>query len=390
MPREKGGALFEKNGSWCGRWRKKVIDPTTLQRIDKQEFRVLGSVAKLSEKSARLRLRDEITKDAGLTHDGDITVRSFIESVWIPLRESRWRPSTRSTALHRLGIVYQHFDGIGLRSVTPVMLQGYVDGMAKDWCAAIVKNTVADLRSIFKLAVDDDYLLKSPARYLRIPSQLKVTARPFLSIEDVGALIEESKAFGIVTQETALLTVMFSTGLRAGELLGMKWGDLDFDKRTFLLHGSVYRGKYRNYTKVLDEGQSKLKALPEFVADMLMRRKAETSFDGDNDFVFCNDKGHALHATNLLSRVIKPMAKAAGITTPVNLQCLRRTVATHAQHFGSLKDVAEIMGHSKLQTTFEIYQQTITQTVRDTAENTSDAFLTAAAKAAAKKQIAKA
>ena len=59
------------------------------------------------------------------------------------------------------------------------------------------------------------------------------------------------------------------------------------------------------------------------------------------------------------------MGKQAGIGK-LNFQILRRTVATHAQHLGSLKDVQTILRHKKAETTSQFYIQAIDETVRET------------------------
>jgi integrase len=77
--------------------------------------------------------------------------------------------------------------------------------------------------------------------------------------------------------------------------------------------------------------------------------------------------GGFLLKENYSKRVLKELAERAGIPL-LNFQVLRRTVATHAQHLGSLKDVQTIMRHKQAQTTANIYIQTIDKTVRTTGE----------------------
>ena len=84
-------------------------------------------------------------------------------------------------------------------------------------------------------------------------------------------------------------------------------------------------------------------------------------------YVFPNSDGGPLNADNYLARVLIPLAHAAGIEH-INFQQLRRSVATHAQHLGSLKDVSSLLRHKQMQTTEQIYIQTIQATVREMAE----------------------
>jgi integrase len=67
---------------------------------------------------------------------------------------------------------------------------------------------------------------------------------------------------------------------------------------------------------------------------------------------------------NWLRRSVKPNAKAAGITVPVNFQVLRRTFATNAQGFGNAKDVQTHLRHTDIATTLDVYTQPIDANVR--------------------------
>jgi integrase len=67
---------------------------------------------------------------------------------------------------------------------------------------------------------------------------------------------------------------------------------------------------------------------------------------------------------NWLRRRIKPIAKAAGISVPVNFQVLRRTFATNAQGLGNPKDVQAHLRHTDIATTLNEYTQIIPESVR--------------------------
>jgi integrase len=80
--------------------------------------------------------------------------------------------------------------------------------------------------------------------------------------------------------------------------------------------------------------------------------------------VFPSEKGTPMRPENWLRRRIKPIAKVAGISVPVNFQVLRRTFATNAQGFGNPKDVQAHLRHSDITTTFNEYTQTDPESVR--------------------------
>jgi integrase len=80
--------------------------------------------------------------------------------------------------------------------------------------------------------------------------------------------------------------------------------------------------------------------------------------------IFPSEKGTPMRPENWLRRRVKPIAKAAGISTTVNFQVLRRTFATNAQSHGNAKDVQAHLGHSDIGTTLNEYTQAIPESVR--------------------------
>jgi len=73
-----------------------------------------------------------------------------------------------------------------------------------------------------------------------------------------------------------------------------------------------------------------------------------------DDYVFPNRDGGPLNADNYLARVLIPLPQTAGIKH-TNFQQLRRSVATHAQHLGSLKDLSNLLRHKQMATTEQVY-----------------------------------
>jgi integrase len=376
--RVKSGTLVQQNGSWYGMWGKQVFDPATGRKRRKQMFKVIGPIDGISEKKARLLLRDAITADAGLTGDGSMTVKSFIQSVWLPLHEGQWRSSSKDTILQRLEKIYESFGGAALTAIDPVALQSWLNALAKTRSASTVKMAHAYLRSIFKTAVEEDYLSKNPARLLRVPKHLKATPHPFLSIEEIGQLLDTAKPFGVPTMEFAVLSTLFVTGLRPSELFALRWCDLDFTpgNATVVIRGSVYRGVYRPFTKVLAEGESKRKALPELAAETLLHWFTVTHHSKPEDYVFVNSRGGVITTGNYLTRVLQPLGRQAGIKTPLTFQVIRRSVGTWAQDLGSLKTVSEILGHKQMVTTQQVYVQVLSESVRTATGKLAEKLLT--------------
>ena len=169
-------------------------------------------------------------------------------------------------------------------------------------------------------------------------------------------------------RESALLRLVLVTALRPSELFALKWRDFDASKSTLSISESVYRGVLRPYTKTTsEEDNAQRLAIPELASIALSVWSSQTERDGQDDFIFPNADGGFIHRQNYAMRVLKPLGEMAGIER-LNWQILRRTVATHAQHLGSPKDIAEIMRHKKVETSQQHYIQAISETVKQTSE----------------------
>lgn len=171
----------------------------------------------------------------------------------------------------------------------------------------------------------------------------------------------------------ALFAVALGTGMRQGELLGLRWDDIDFEKGTVAVQRSLaqLRGQF-----VLKEPKSKRSrrsvALPRFALDALRDHRAAMLKEGNIAApVFCTRTGQFIGKSNLIGQVFKPAvrranaaaaskAEAAGVTPEVlpdiRFHDLRHTHATTLLSKGhSLKAVSQRLGHANVELTLRVY-----------------------------------
>jgi integrase len=363
MPRIQNGWVTPESGSWIGHFRK--------NGVPKAER--LGHLKTMTKTEAREKLRGIIVKELGIAGDGSLTLAGFIEQNWVPKTESQWRPSSRKAVLGILKRMSDHFDDVPIAQIDSVMLAKFLTILTDKFSGSVVKMTRAYARSVFAEAVDQDFLRKNPARGLKMPKHTKMVKRPVLSIEQMQALLGASAPFGVRTREYALLRLLFVVPLRPSELLALRWRDVDLSAGVVSIERSIYKGTVRPYTKATQEGEIAQLPLTELAVSALTEWSATTLESNHADkldpeaYMFPNADGGALNADNYLARVLIPLGKTAGIPH-LNFQQLRRSVATHAQHLGSLKDVSTLLRHKKMETTEQIYIQSISAKVREMAE----------------------
>ena len=142
------------------------------------------------------------------------------------------------------------------------------------------------------------------------------------------------------------------TGLRVGEILGLRWSDVDFGSAQLRVSQRCYRGemdspKTRASQRTLPLSPECIQALKQLQAGFRPEQK--------DTLVFRTSKGTPYSDTNILHRELKPAGQK--IDAPwLSWHTFRRTHATLLQLAGgSLKDAQAQLGHSRLSTTLEIY-----------------------------------
>ena len=362
------GTLTKRSGSWLGHYSRWITDAATGEKKRLQKAFVIGTVEDITKAAARRALRVRIEQELGLRADSRVTVSWFIEHRWQPLREGTWRESTRATNLWILGHIKERFGSVPLEDADSVALQIWLNQLAKTHSGSLVKHVRIFLRSIFAEAAEQDYVRKSPARLLRIPA-LKPVPKPFLNQQQIHKLLKAAHG-----AHRLLLRLVLVTALRPSELFALEWHNFDPKKKLLNITESVYRGKFRAYTKTTDADSRKellVVFLPDVIVKELQEWRSKTIFKDDHDPIFPNSDGNTWWKENFQRRVLTPIAQAAGIPQ-LNFQILRRTVATHAQSMGSPKDIAGILRHRKPDTAALHYTQMQESSVRATAESLAE------------------
>ncbi len=184
----------------------------------------------------------------------------------------------------------------------------------------------------------------------------------------------------------ALYVLAVTTGMRQGEILGLRWRDVDVDQGMVQVRGSmqalkgvglhIAEPKTAGSRRHVMLSQRPIEALRRHrVAQAAERLRAGAGWE-DNDLVFANEVGRPIAAGNLLRRSFEPLLKSAGLPR-IRFHDLRHTSATLLLGQGvHPKIVSEMLGHSKITTTLDLYSH-VTPTMQREAVRAFDAILTA-------------
>lgn len=259
-------------------------------------------------------------------------------------RDRKLRPSTVKEYRRELErkLLPEFGDDSPLGSITSKGIEHYLSRLAADGLSdRTVNKRLQQLGAIFKRAQRVYGLASNPAA--------KVERRPERRSGDFNVLdpaeVELLAANAANPQDAALFTVAAFSGLRLGELLALRWADVDWTlhlihvRRSFTYgsEGAPKSGKVRS-VPLVDQAAAAL--------DGLSRRKRWT---GDANLVFVNAVGEHLERSTMRRRYVKAL-KAAGLKR-IRFHDLRHTFATLAVQAFPLSDVKAYIGHADIGTT---------------------------------------
>jgi len=230
-----------------------------------------------------------------------------------------------------------------IRAVTPIDLRRYLARLrAADYSRATVARKLATLRSFYKFLAREGVMERNPVKVIRTPRQEKRLPK-FLDPAQVERLLGAPQGNDLLTlRDRAILEVLYSTGMRVGELVGLNLEDVD-------PIGDVarVRGKGRR-ERLAPLGSYAVRALDRYLD---VRAKAEPV---DADAVFINRHGRRLSARSVRRKLAKYL-RLAGLDPSISPHTLRHSFATHMLERGAdLRAVQELLGHRSLSTT-QIY-----------------------------------
>lgn len=218
------------------------------------------------------------------------------------------------------------------------------------------KTTKSVLKSMFDLAVRHDALRTNPVREVRLPTKRKKPVQA-LTIDEVTELRQALKkwqgAEGVKgpTRSTELLDVvdvMLGTGMRIGEVLAIRWSDVDLGEHPRLtVSGTLVpikeKGLIRQPHTKTASGYRVL-TLPAFVVEVLLRRSVEM-IPTETNAVFPSGAGTWKWPNNY-RRTLRSALKELENTTGITPHVFRKSVATLIDAEATLEAAAAVLGHS--------------------------------------------
>ncbi len=244
-----------------------------------------------------------------------------------------------------------------LENIDPPEIRGYLAAMNEvNYAKSTAARRMASLRSFFRFAQRQGWCAENPAVSVRNP---KIGRRlpVFLSTDEVKRLLaapDVTRWQGL--RNRAILEVIYSSGIRVGELVGLDLDDLNLDEGMIRVRGKGMKERYaflghyavRALTAWLHERPEILKRHPEKVK---------------GNPVFLGSTGGRITARSV-ERMVDKYIQETGLNRKVSPHTLRHSFATHLLNAGAdIRSIQELLGHKNLVTT-QIYTHVSLEAMR--------------------------
>ena len=217
----------------------------------------------------------------------------------------------------------------------------------KGLSAKTVRNIHQIISSALKLAIEQRLIARNPADGCALPKAERKEMQT-LPVEQLTSFLREAKDSGVF----ALYYIDLTTGLRRGELLGLKWSDIDLEKGDLRVQRQIGRIDGKIIEMPL-KTKNAYRTLP-LSADAISVLKMQKCKVGNSEWVFPSPSGGPMSPDSVL-HMLHRVLKRAGLPK-VRFHDLRHTFATHALTSGvDAKTLSGILGHTNASFTLDTY-----------------------------------
>lgn len=344
---------------WIYRWR--AYDDDGVRRHRKE---IVGRTRDMTKAQARLAVEGlhlAINEVCQRRTPQALTIKAlaahYIDEVLNP-ENSRLTERTRSVYRQQLNdYILPKWGDTPLGQIKTVIVQKWLDSIQRAPATRVKTRNV--MSALFEHAIRYEWATQNPMHRVHQSSE-SISDPEVLTAGEVGALLTEvSGAY------RTLVTIAILTGLRRGELFGLKWKDVDFERGILRIERSIVDNAVG---EPKTKGSRRPLPITAEVVSALADWRQATEFQNPEDWIFASpaSRGEWPYWPNsVMVHYIKPAADRAGITKNFNWHTFRRTFATLLNGEGAdIKTTQELMRHASPAITLGTYVQAITPNKR--------------------------
>jgi integrase len=373
MPAPKDRIYKRKDGRYEGRYTVQTSDGAKRRSVFGRKYKdVQKKLAKAMGDAARGIVVD----------DKNLTVGEYLDRFLEDVQRGSVRESTYSRDKY---LVTNHvkptLGRVKLKNLVAMHLQRlYREKLDSGLSASTVQKVHHVLHKAFAQALRWDLIARNPADAVKAPTPRTEEMRP-LSADETQRLLEAARGDRL----EALYVLAVTTGMRRGELLGLKWSDVDLENSRLSIRRALTRtdnGKRVALAELKTKGSGRTVRLPQRALEALRRHlerqlgEIEGAGDlyDDQGLVFTTEAGTPINPSNLRQRSLAPLLKRAGLPH-IRFHDLRHTCATLLLGKGvHPKFVQELLGHATIAITLDTYSHVMPGMGDQTAAAMEDAL----------------
>jgi integrase len=333
----------------------RVKDPET--GLSKQKW-ISGFATKEEAKSARDKARSE-SRDGVFVSPTKITVQEHFEEWW-EIKRTKVKPTTAENYRFILDrYILPKFGTQLLKELTPARIEKVLIELIQELSESTVRLVAITLTQGLDRAVKDKRLAINPAKGIERPKGKKRSVTPYTSNE-LRSLLGELESHRLF----AFFRLLAYTGARRGEVLALRWSDLDFEKATL----AISKNRTRIGKMVIEQDSTKggdgkrivqldfetLRLVKDHRRRQIEERMKAGSLWQEANYIFTQENGLPLDPSTPY-QLFKKTAKRLGLRSE-SLHSIRHLHATELLNSGAgVHLVKDRLGHSDISTTLRIY-----------------------------------
>lgn len=261
-----------------------------------------------------------------------------------------------------------------IQKITVKMYQDSIDALAKKYSYNYMASIHSSANMVFKYACDMKVIKESPIKGAKLPKQKKTVeelkedniSEKFLEKKELEEFLLVAKNEGIEGDLLAF-TLLSYTGMRVGEMLALKWSDIDFKNHTLRIYKTYYNesNNKKKYEILTPKTEGSIRTI-EFnpVLDGLFEEHREFQEKNkqdyemlyhDDEFIFTTKDGYP-QTIKQISLRLKRLLEKTSIKKNITPHSFRHThTSLLIEANVHIKEIQERLGHSDINTTMDIY-----------------------------------